>query len=296
MKFPRVSLKSASPATVQAATILSAIEVGLGSLLHAFHVPMTGQFLSVNQVFLLSRAVSKHRDERSTWRLPSTVSNIASILKSLSPAGKKLTPMLAISAQGLLMSLGTLVFGTNVVGCTVGGVLAGLWAFIQPIAFYYVLFGQVLIEAGDYYLGKENLILAVAIAVTLKSLACAAAAIGAFTLPQSFVARYEKKMVEAGEKIRAHALRPAARGFRENVLLSLRDMANPIFVGSFALTCFFFYFARHDSAQMIWGLLRPLALGFLGFLIARTLPIGKLLPQTLVDSSHPNRVTLKEND
>ncbi|MES2965205.1 MAG: hypothetical protein V4760_15070 [Bdellovibrionota bacterium] len=279
MNFAKLKLQNASPAAVQAATILSAVEVGLGSLLHAFHVPLAGQCLSINQAFLLSRAVSKNRGERSARTMPSSVSNIAAILKSLSPAGKKLTPMLAISAQGFLMSLGTLLFGANVLGCAVGSVLLGFWAFLQPIAFYYLLFGEVLVQAGQYYLGEQNLALAVVAAFTVKSLACLAAAIGAFALPRTIVLRYEQRMIEAGEKLRERVSTPEARSFRRNVVLSFRDLLNPIFLVSIAMTCFFFYFAQKDSAQAIWAALRPVALGFLGFLLARTLPLDRLLPK-----------------
>lgn len=275
-----MGLKSASPAAVQAATILSAIEVGLGSLLHAFHVPLAGQFLSINQAFILSRAVAKNRGETFARRLPATVSNIAAILKSLSPAGKKLTPMLAISSQGLLMSVGTVVFGANAIGCAIGAALLGLWAFIQPVAFYYLLFGKVLIQASEYLFGERNLIVAVIIAVGLKTILCVGVAVGAFLLPTRLLARYEDKMVAAGAKVRERALPlNGSRSFGENVVASLKDLTNPIFLVSLAMTCFFFYFAQADSSQMIWALMRPLALGFLGFLIARTLPIHRWLPR-----------------
>src|SRR5688572_22233186 len=131
------------------AALLTVVEVGLGSLLHGLRIPLSGQILSCNQGFLLCRAVKEAGpDERSRF-LPATISNVAALLKSLSPAGKKLTPMLAISSQGLLFSLGCILLGPNFLGCLLGISLLSLWAFAQPILIAYVLFGSVLFQAAS---------------------------------------------------------------------------------------------------------------------------------------------------
>ena len=41
-----------------AAIALGLIEIGLGSVLHAFYVPLRGHLLSLNQSFFLTRMVS----------------------------------------------------------------------------------------------------------------------------------------------------------------------------------------------------------------------------------------------
>src|ERR1700733_6107373 len=86
---------------------LSLMEVGLGSLLHVFHIPFSGFFLSLNQCFVLNRALLFSIASGSTAGrfIPMTVSNTAAIIKTLSPYGKKFTPMLAISMQGLLFNI-----------------------------------------------------------------------------------------------------------------------------------------------------------------------------------------------
>jgi hypothetical protein len=70
------------------AALLSIVEIGLGSFLHAFSIPFAGHFLSLNQGFILTRAAIETNDRRS----PGIISAVAALLKSLSPAGKKLTP------------------------------------------------------------------------------------------------------------------------------------------------------------------------------------------------------------
>ena len=85
---------------------LALIEVGLGSLLHSLKIPLSGHFLSLNQTAFLSRSSFKLNSKKA----PLEISLTASILKSLSPAGKKLTPMLAIAAQGLLFYIGIMIW------------------------------------------------------------------------------------------------------------------------------------------------------------------------------------------
>ncbi|MGZ3697464.1 MAG: hypothetical protein ACXWP5_05125, partial [Bdellovibrionota bacterium] len=64
------------------AATLSAVEVGIGSFCHAFHVPLSGHLLSLNQGFLLSRAVIHAKEHGTRHRfLPSTISNVAATLK-----------------------------------------------------------------------------------------------------------------------------------------------------------------------------------------------------------------------
>src|SRR4051812_39288335 len=94
---------------------LSLIEVALGSLLHAFYVPFSGNFLSLNQGFLLCRA-SVEAKERKLGRVGYGISNVSAVLKSLAPAGKKLGPMLSLSMQGLLFSSGEILLGANLAG------------------------------------------------------------------------------------------------------------------------------------------------------------------------------------
>ncbi|MBL7716258.1 MAG: hypothetical protein JNL01_12405 [Bdellovibrionales bacterium] len=113
---------------------LAVMEVGLGSALHAMHVPFRGQFLSMNQGFLLSRAsFVAASGRRDATRLSSQISLITACLKSLSPLGRRLTPMLAITVQGLLFSLGQALGGVSILGHTLGITLVSTWAVLQPI-------------------------------------------------------------------------------------------------------------------------------------------------------------------
>src|SRR5262245_25316383 len=108
------------------AALLSASEIGLGSILHTFQVPFSGHFLSLNQIFILSRA-STEVGRNGSLLIPGSISFIAAALKSLSPSGKKLTPMLAIGMQGILFNTGIVLIGHNIAGRIFGACIASLW-------------------------------------------------------------------------------------------------------------------------------------------------------------------------
>ena len=131
---------------------LSLMEIGLGSFLHSFHIPFSGFLLSLNQCFILNRALlhSQASLPPSPF-LPMAISTTAAIMKTLSPFGKKFTPMLALSMQGLLFNLGALIFGKNFLGRCIGSLLLSLWPMIQPALIYGIIYGSILLNMIDFY-------------------------------------------------------------------------------------------------------------------------------------------------
>ena len=283
--------------------ILGGIEVGLGSLLHLFHVPLRGHLLSINQGFILSYALRKNRNKRG----PFIISNLAALLKSLSPAGGKLGPMFSLSIQGILFNCGVLGLGANVVGATLGMVLLSTWAFIYPVVTYYLLFGktffyalnEVFIKASELiHFDKKDLWFILAGLITAKGLLSALFSILAFQLPEQSMENYQKWMIRFGEKSKLSWARtlpstPLSTPLdiqaknqksdpiedqanfssipKKNALSNaLRDLLNPFFILSFLLTLVFAYYAERDHSKMIWIALRPLAVSFLLFCFARS--------------------------
>lgn len=130
---------------------LSSVEVGLGSLLHSLRIPLTGYILSLHQAFCLSRAMM-HETQRF---MPMTISTTVAILKTLSPGSKKITPMIAILAQGFLFNMGLLSLGNNLAGHLLGAVLLSFWGFVQPLLFAVLIFGANIVSAFE---SLENMI------------------------------------------------------------------------------------------------------------------------------------------
>lgn len=270
--------------TGRSAAVLSAVEVGLGSVLHGFRVPFTGHFLSLNQAFLLSRASLQARGLEGARTMPAQVSAIAASLKSLSPAGKKLTPMLAISAQGLLFSVGTLIAGANFPGILLGSLLLSVWAFVQPILIYYALYGRTMIEVADYFYEKtreavafepSSLLAVLAVILGVKLALAAGVAVLAWRLPESRAKAFQDTLLVAARgRKRAES---APGGLSQSAKLAARDLFNPLFIVSLALTAVFFLFVEASSADLIWALVRPIAVGFILFFAVRAIPFGRVL-------------------
>lgn len=266
---------------------LSLIEVGLGSLLHAFKVPFSGVLLSLNQGFILCRAAILSKDvPKNSW-VTYSISNVAAVLKSLSPAGKKLGPMLSLSMQGLLFNLGVVIFGTNPVGLCVGMALLSVWTFLQPLVTYYLFFGKELISAAEYLYQKtlpyhglkaESLFwIFIALVITKMLVAVILAIVAWRTQGETIYGKdYEESLIklakEKGAKIGNNDGRNSSAAW-----LAVKDLFRPLFLVSLLMTGLFLYFSQHDYAQIGWYLMRPLAIGFIFFYISRTLTLDRWL-------------------
>ena len=119
---------------------LSLVEIGFGSIVHGLKIPFGGQLMSLNQGAVLSHAT--RNIEHKTFSSLMMISTVAAVMKSLSPAGNKLGPMLSISVQGSLFASGVFLFGKNLFGVVLGMILLSLWAFIQPLMVGYLFFGK----------------------------------------------------------------------------------------------------------------------------------------------------------
>lgn len=113
-----------------------ALEVTLGSLLHALRVPFLGALLATSQAAFLV-AVCTMRPRRG---LALAVSAVAALVKGLSPAGAVLPPMIAILAQGALVELCLWLPG-GTLGAALAGGMAPLWAVVQALLTQILYFG-----------------------------------------------------------------------------------------------------------------------------------------------------------
>ncbi len=254
--------------------MLSLIEIGLGSLLHSFKIPLAGHFMSINQNAMLARISFELKSKTS----PMKVSNIAAILKSLSPAGKKLTPMLAICAQGLLFSIGILTLGINYIGLFFSVILSSSWAFIQPVLFIYFLFGQKSLSVASHFIkefskvmpnSQSYLVAIIILFFIVKILMSYIFSIIMIKMsPQDFEL-YQRKMMTNQSKEETHTN-------HNPYILALKDLLSPLFIFSFLFTLFFFFFSHADTSVIFWAILRPLALGYILFFVVRVYPLENI--------------------
>ncbi|MBD64617.1 MAG: hypothetical protein CME62_05395 [Halobacteriovoraceae bacterium] len=257
--------------------ILSTVEIGLGSLLHGLKLPFSGHFLSLNQIFILTLLNRQQAGKNG----PALVSSCSALLKTLAPAGKKLTPMLAITMQGQLYTWGLYVLGENIFGRILGGILGGLWSFIQPLLLYLLIFGKGLIDVYDYFFSKlsqftslseQSFITLLLGLIVIKLLLSLGVVLLAHKVTQQQFDRYQswtKKFINP----RTQKNKPSKSPLKG----ALSDMFQGFFLFTILLTIIFFVFAKSSYAPSIWIILRPLAMGFLVFYLLRRFPLKNTL-------------------
>lgn len=259
------------------AALLSLIEMGLGSLLHSFKIPLSGQFLSLNQIAFMTHATKKSQSREVALQ----ISLIASLLKSLSPAGKKLTPMLAILAQGFFYSVGVNVFGVNIFGILLGSVLSSLWAFIQPVLVLWLLFGEGLLGVAKHFTKELSKILSfdlsqlwplVAVFIAVKVIAAICVSFGVLKMKDETFEEWQNKLLGQKPSPKKHVHQNSSA-----FILALKDLCTPLFLFSFVLTAAFLLLSHSSHSQIIWMLIRPLAVGFIIFFIVRVYPMKNVV-------------------
>lgn len=122
-----------------------ALEVSLGSALHAMKVPLRGAALCSVQAATLTFASARlNPPGRVAW-----VAFVAAGLKAFSPGGGRVRPMVAISVQGALFGAAVQLLGWNLLSVTLGGAAIGLWAALQGVLVQYLLLGDELVSAYE---------------------------------------------------------------------------------------------------------------------------------------------------
>lgn len=259
------------------AALLSIVEIGLGSFLHAFSVPFAGHFLSLNQGFILTRAAIESGDRRA----PGIISAVAALLKSLSPVGKKLTPMLAIGMQGQLYNLGLLLLGNNGFGRILGMSLLCIWGFVQPLVLFLVLYGKSLVEMAEFYANELSKVfrvtpddfISILISLVVFKIICGVViVILAQILKKKKVEQYETWLISK------HKSEEQKSEGKSPWMMALKDLLSPAFLITWFMMLLFYYYSDHLWSADIWMILRPVAVGYLIFLGLRIFPVEKLVP------------------
>lgn len=258
------------------ALLLSMTEVGLGSVLHAWHIPLSGTLLCCNQIFLLTRA--SIQIGRRSKGVPLRISLISALYKGMSPIGKRLTPMLAISMQGILFTLGEGLAGKNLIGRMLGAAFASLWGTFQKLFFVLFIFGDPFLEAAKSVLtelnrlkGLESLSLSSLLIALLSFkmiLGIAASAIAHF-LPNELFMKY----VNGLSKQKPHFTRSAALSPFKG---AFKDMLKTSFLLILGLSTLFLYLTTENASLALIYAVKALVTGYLSFLFMRLLTAKKV--------------------
>ncbi|MBE8221992.1 MAG: hypothetical protein HAW60_04600 [Bdellovibrionales bacterium] len=253
------------------AALLSMVEIGLGSFLHSLKIPFSGHFLSLNQGFILTKASLEIKEKNSA----ALISTTSALLKSLSPAGKKLTPMLAISMQGQLFNIGVRLVGKNFIGHILAMCLLSIWGFLQAFAIYLILFGKDFIYMIEYFINKFSRVFNVTeenILYFFASIVLTKIIIGVFVIILAY--KFNGKNIESYKKwAKKQRAKPIKNIIKNPYFAAIKDLLNPMFILSLILTGVFYFYSKSSSANIIWALMRPIAVGYIFFFIIRVVPV-----------------------
>jgi hypothetical protein len=231
----------------ESAFVISVVEIALGSLIHGIKIPLGGHFLSMMQILFLVRFRKHNPDSR--WTSESEISIAAALFKSLSPMGKKLTPMLALTAQGFIFSTTRALFRSDYFAAALGSV----WGFVQPLFMAYLIFGRNLVDSLHWAIEKTQ---AVSIPV-FESLI--GVWLGLVVLKVTIVLIWvhrelnNKFNTEWLEKQIQHQHINHKVTQTEHSLLKryFKAVTQPMFLVSSAMLVLFFYFSEHPNKSLV---------------------------------------------
>lgn len=260
--------------------INAGIEVGIGSTLHALRVPLKGHFLAHTQNFLLIQYAKELKGRNLFW-----IVFITSALKSFSPAGAKLMPMIYILVQGSLFVFPVALLGVNFLTMLIGSILLGLSTLVLGLLVDYITFGQTVIEA--YIKAIEKFLHF----IHLNSLSVWTIVLGLITLKvlislivaTSYFLDFSQKLSILKNRISLSLNNQAEieikkQTFRESVRSAFSDMFSMRFLLPFVLiSLIIFFFSDLGQVKFATVILRGLILAWVGFLVARRIDFDKIV-------------------
>lgn len=118
-------------------SLWASAEIVAGSFMHNLRFPFAGIILSMAGVTLM---VAYHRLWPVSW-LFVKAGLVCALMKTLSPSGVILGPVIGIMLESLALQMAVFLLGRNWFGYSLGGILAVLTVPVYMIGSYYIKFG-----------------------------------------------------------------------------------------------------------------------------------------------------------
>jgi nucleoside-triphosphatase THEP1 len=118
-------------------SIWASSEIILGSFLHNLHIPLRSMILAFIGVMLMVAVGKQWGVKGLFWR----AGLICALMKSVSPSGVILSPMIAIFVQGCMMEISVRLAGRNLAAYLLGGTLAVCWNLLQYLGYHILIYG-----------------------------------------------------------------------------------------------------------------------------------------------------------
>lgn len=254
---------------------LSLIEIAIGSMAHGLKLPFAGHLLSLNQGVFLTHALRLTSHRIAAVKQSVEISSVASVLKSLSPAGNKIGPMLSIGMQGVLYSIGILILGRRLLGQILAMTLLSTWAFLQPLITLFIIHGSQLEKVLEFYWQRitedlpqisDSIKFILLFFICLKILIAVLIPIVMKRIGSEKITAFEEKILMEKQLLKAtkldHELSPL-KG-------ALKDLTQPLFLLSMLLVVSFFLLTESNYVKIFWFSLRPVAIAFVIFYLIRS--------------------------
>ncbi len=265
--------------------LAGALEVGAGSVVHGANIPFGGLGMVAAQAALLTRAAGPLADRgRVVW-----IALLAAAIKSLSPAGQRLRPMLAIAMQGWLFSRALRWLGWRRGAVMAGAFAMGAWAGAQGLLMQWLLVGDALALALETLrvqvaqrVGTEapGLWVLVGAWIGLHAGVVAVAAGLAWGRGDARPAGRAMPGAAADEAPLPRWTPPLALGVRRGWAASLahaaRELARPAFWGPLGLVLAALAWAGQPNEALVWVALRALLVAWVLFVLVQRLDLAAL--------------------
>ena len=274
---------------------LSLIEIAIGSIVHGFKLPFAGHTLSLNQGVFLTHALRLADSRIQAAKQSIEISSVTSVLKSLSPAGNKIGPMLSIGSQGVLYALGILLLGWRLVGQMLAMVLLSLWAFLQPLITLFIIHGTNLEDVINFYWRRmsedlpeisESIVLILVFFVALKMFIAMLIPIIMKHIGSQKITDFENKILMEKQYLRIKKMDRKLSPIKGAV----KDLSQPLFLLSMVLVISYFFLTESSYVRIFWMSLRPLAVAFVLFYLIRSPQFLALLARLATKSPYLQKI------
>ncbi len=249
------------------------IEVGAGSVVHGAKLPFGGLGMATTQAALLTRAAEPLVDRgRVVW-----VALLSAAIKSLSPAGQRLRPMLAIAMQGWLYGRALRWLGWHRFAVGVGGFLMGCWAGSQGLLMQWLLVGDALWLVVEKVSGEAALLLGLQSPPIAPLVAAWIAAHGAVVAAGTFVAWRRAPLAPGEIRLPAWFAAPrlsGARGWRQQLAHAFGELRRPAFWLPLLLILGGLAWAGQPGETLLWVCLRALLIAWVLFVVVQRLDLA----------------------
>lgn len=257
---------------IKSASHLALVEIVAGSVGHGFKIPFTGTLLSYYQLYICLGMMIRYK--AAAVQVFNTTVMVA-LLKTLSPLGKKITPMIAIFMQGFLLWLCTAILGGSILGMLLGSILFVSWSIFQIAIGYTLVYGFDFFKMIEFFQkemsGYAHLniywvfaaywMLKVVLAIGLVSyLAFKNSAEKEWTLDEKKLTIWRAEILPA----------VSVNDGTSSSVRALKDIINPFFLISFVLMGLFHFYQGTPTIEIVWFVCRSLAAAFVLFYLIRS--------------------------